>query len=373
MLNTILTILGKETAKQLFKSYFIPLFFKDERFHPKRIFIICLVIVFGYGVYRIPELLPKFSVLFNYYSSLKEIKPEEFMGRIQDVHYLAIIKYLFVFTYLIILLVVQLYIIARKSNKIYHQTEERNVALFAKDIGLVEGVRCANKDERNVVAKTISEKIKTSKTCRFMLVNGYHDLTNPESAIKIALESRKDLDLKLLLLDPFSMYAKKRADRLLPETDEYLSQMRYVRDFFKVVEKIESLKSASNNIDYRVYCSNPFFRIYLFDEEFIFQAYQNDKHGHETPMYHYVSTPRSLYHLGREVFNYHWNRGYKFNEVSIGYYESPFIYYLANMYGLLDESDDVDTLLKEILSFVKRKKDEVDSLEKDGLLTDTDD
>jgi len=149
--------------------------------------------------------------------------------------------------------------------------------------------------------------------------------------------------------------------------------MRYVRDFFKVIEKIESLKSVSNNIDYRIYCSNPFFRIYLFDEDFIFQAYQNDKHGHETPMYHYISTARSLYHLGREVFNYHWNRGFKFDDVSIRYYGSPFIYYLANMYGLLDESDDVDTLLKEILSFVKRKEEEVNSLEKNGLLTETDD
>jgi len=373
--DTILTFLGKESAKQLFKAYLVPLFFKDKKFYPKRILVIILVIIVGYLIYRIPELLPNLAFAFGYYSSLEEIKPSEFMGRMQDEHYLAVIKYLFVLAYLTFLLVIQFFIIAHKQNKIHYNTEERNVALFAQDVGLIEGVRCANKEERSLVVNKISEKIKTSNTCRFMLINGYHDLTDPESEIKIALESRKkDINLKLLLLDPFSEYARKRADKLLPETDEYLSKMRYVKDFFKVVEKIESLKLQSNNIDYKVYCSNPFFRIYLFDEEFIFQAYQNDKHGHQTPMYHYVSTSRSLYHLGREMFNYHWNRGYKFDESSIKYYESPLIYYLAKMYGVLKEpSNDVDKILKDILSYVDDQKKKVAQLEKEGLLTETDD
>jgi len=223
-LDAILAVFGKETVKQLFKTYILPLFFKDGKFYPKRIILISVVSFIGYLLFSLPDYLPKLSIAFDFYPSLEEIKRSEFLYRLQEIHYRSVIKYLFAFTYIIILLVVMFYILARKSKKTHSQSEERNVAMFAKDVGLIEGARCASKEERKVVEKTISKKIKTSETCRFMLINGYHDLTNPESDIKIALESRKkDLNLKLLLLDPFSMYARKRADKLLPETDEHLS------------------------------------------------------------------------------------------------------------------------------------------------------
>ena len=375
-LDTILSVAGKETIKRFFNAYVVPLFIKDGKVHPKRMIVIAFIILLGFISFHAPSILPKIYVVFNDLNTVKEIPTDSFFFRLQDAHYYALSRYVFVLSYLTFILFAWSIVLTKKSNKFSMQTQEMNVALFANDTGLIEGSRCLNTEEQDEVVKKVAGKIDDSTTCRFMLINGYHNFTDPDSLIRVALESKKkSLNLKLLMLDPFSSYAKKRADVLLPETDERLSQMRYIRDFFKVLDKVDALKKAGASVECKVYCSKPFFRLYLFDKnDLIFQAYQDNMHGHHTPMYHYIAKQRSLFHLGRDIFNYHWNRSFKFDEKSLMYYGKPFIFYLAKMYGVLEDNENnADILCGRILEYVESMKAEAEKLESDGFLTDFED
>jgi hypothetical protein len=186
----------------------------------------------------------------------------------------------------------------------------------------------------------------------------------------------KKLIIQALLLDPFSSYAFERAKQLKPETDIRLSQIRYIRDFLRVCQSLDELRTKGANIEYRVYCSNPFFRMYLFDNELVLQSYQASRHGNETPMYIFEAGEGSLFYAGKEIFDYYWNKGFLHDEAWLKKMGIALTVYLAtSMYQIYKDSElpkDIEEIRKRILEYVEKEKLEAEKLDKEGKLSNLD-
>lgn len=368
-----LSIFAKEAIKAFYKAYIEPIYAKNGKIHLRRVLLVLGVIGIGFAVYEAPDYMQRFALVFIY-SSIDEIPANSFIAALSDEKYREAIKYNWSLVYLLILLVNRLVIIIKKHNETLGKDEDRKVAHFAREVGLIEGWRCANDEERVSVINAVADKIEHSNESRFMLINGYHDLIGNDSPIRQAIDVKgRSCFLKVLLLDPFSSYAKKRADRLLPEVDEDNSHLRYIRDYYKVRSELDRLAASGIPIQYKVYCSKPFFRVYLFDNEAIFQTYLDNRHGHQTPMYHYTNSDRSMFHLAEELFSYHWNKGFKFNDADLQRRGEAFTVYLAReMYKLDVDSLDIDGMRKAILDHVEALTKAAEEAEQRGYLTDWD-
>lgn len=367
-MSLILEILNKILdffCKKLLEKLLAEAFYKNDKFSAQRAFWTIGAIIIGFALYFLPDAL---YFLYRYFPTLGENFP--------NLSKLKLTKYLSVSLYWSALVSFAYWKkIKRSSQGEEFKENERKVLMFVRDIRLVNGYRCTNKEERleaeNKIASLIGESVRTDA----MVIHGYHNFTKSDSPIKKALENKKrNLKLRVLLLDPFSSYAQNRASQLDQETDNELSPLRYIRDHLSVVEALNHMKTGGGMVDYRIYCSNPFLRFYLFDEDFVFQTYQNNRHGHATPMYHFATGERSFFQAGKEMFSYYWNKGFLHEKGNLHKMGMPLIIYLANMYGLLVPGNPnykkQSELIEMILNYVNERKNKAELAHNSGKLSE---
>lgn len=247
------------------------------------------------------------------------------------------------------------------------------VLRFVKDIGLHEGNLSETEEEKARAQEAVAKKIASSKKrVRVMVINGYKDLVPAESVIRRALEQKQSaLKFHLLLLDPYSSYARDRADALREEYTHEASRKRYIRDCHRTIEVLAQLKRKGAHIEHRLYCSRPFFRIWLFDKELFVQAYEGGKHGHDTALYNFTKKGRSMYGVADHMFCYYWDRGFVHTDESLRKMGPAFTMYLAQMYGVeIGTPFDVDATRTRILDHAKRELEAALKAEEERKLND---
>ena len=355
--------------KAFFNTLVKNAFFKDGSLDVRRSVITICVVTVGFAFYYLPDAIRFVHALVpaKFTSSNRS-----FVVQLNDKYILLLTKYLTVAVYLIFILAYAAVKAWARGDQVaaIHQTE-RNVVRFVKDVELINGYRCSNAEERQEGLRKIANLIARSPKTELMVINGYHDLAKDGSVVRGALEAKqRNLRLKVLLLDPFSAYARTRATQLMQETDVRLTILRYVRDHMRVIESLDRLKGGGGNVDYRIYCSNPFLRIYLFDQDLVFQTYQANRHGNGTPMYHFRDGERSFFGMGKEIIQYYWNKGFLHTEASLSKMGRPLTLYLAEMYGLEPKNTDSDEGLRErILVHVDKIKRDAEAEDRKGNLS----
>jgi hypothetical protein len=228
-------------------------------------------------------------------------------------------------------------------NETYERRER-----FIRALGLVAGGfggDTAHKQEYMAkVQEETAKLIQKDRLVRVLAVNAAADLVPEDSPIRMAIESERPR-LKILLLDPFSTFARERANYLRQDDDFHTSWLRYVWDFLRTTETLNTIRQSGIHVEHRVYCSRPLFRIYLSENEAtgececISQAYLSHRHGYETPYHQYQYTPNehderdNVITLNRQAFQYIWDRGFSSFTAS-GLTSIPIVYYMANMQGL---------------------------------------
>lgn len=358
----LVELVGKEFGKLLLDEYVFPIFRKDGKFSGKRLLIATFYVALGFLFYETPKLLLAIEDKWNFQSV--------YITNLHSHPYYKLSQFIFSSLYISMLLLAFSITQSKKRNeieKLWAQNER--IAAFANAVNLKAGSRYSNKEERMFILERIRDKIGESQQIRIMLINGTRDIVKHGATIKTAIEKKKeaDLHLKVLLLDPLSSYAEDRAHALRPQTDKKLSRYSYICDFDRTIKQLEHYKSLGMDVDYRIYCSKPFFRFYLFDTDLFIQSYQGSKHGNETPMYHYEKGEDSMHHLGCEMFEYYWDKGFAFSDSSLKAMGDPFAYYLANMYKLdiSGLNNDMNRIRQEILGYSKREITEANALHKD--------
>lgn len=366
-MSIIVDFFAKEGLKAALKA----IVFKDGKFSLRRTSVLAIWLVFAGFFYLVPNFLAKAPQL----EGLDTINL--IIGNLSDEKYLQLARFFSVTLVVAIGLLITVLTIARGQQRVAQMSEdEQNAIRFVKDVSLVGGIRCSNQTEKIDAKRKIAERIGNSARTKIMVINGYHDLARPDSEIRQALERKsRSLNLQVLLLDPFSNYAVDRARQLRQETDLELSKMRYIRDYMSSIRALDDLRRNGAVIEYRLYCSNPFFRMYIFDHDLILQTYQANRHGNETPMYHFSEGERSLFRAGNEFFCYYWDKGFHHEAESLEGRGAALTVYLGKLYGLHTDStipNDVSLLRTEILGYVERQKARVNELSQQGRFTDLD-
>jgi len=374
---SLLEILGGIALKESAKAVLKYAFFTDGKFSPQRTILLLGWLGIAYFVYAIvpTKLIPLVSTI-PIVSDIDWVR-QHIAGIRSSADYLQLSQLYYLSLYCLVTLLLALIRNALGQQRVAELGEtEKNILRFVHEVQLVNWYRCSSDDERKEAVKKIAEKIENSKRTRLMVIHGYHDLVKSDSLIRRALINKgRNLHLQVLLLDPFSKYAVDRAKQLRQETDIDLTIMRYIRDHARVIEALEEFRKKAASVEYRIYCSNPFFRIYLFDRDLIFQTYQAYKHGNETPMYDFLNGEKSLFHAGKEIFDYYWNKGFLHEDSWLVRMGSALTVYLGMMYGLQDDKklpNNVDGLRREILEYVENKKREALELDAQGRITDLD-
>lgn len=218
----------------------VSLVFKDGKFSIKRAKWIVLWLAFAWVIYETPCWILKIPP-FTGNEWLNEL-----IELMNDHNYLQLSQYflLSLFGLVTTLLALMLYGAGAQSVATLSEDDSK-VINFVKDVRLISGSRCSTADEKKDAKRDIASKIENSNRVQIMVINGYHDLADSSSVIRQALEKKKrSLDLKVLLLDPFSEYSVRRAEQLLPEIDMELSRMRYIRDYFRTINSLDELKKT---------------------------------------------------------------------------------------------------------------------------------
>lgn len=365
MLETLVSVFTKETAKALLKA----VLFKDGRLSVKRAITIAALFAIGWIVWQLPIWFLDLPFTSRFIRIVFPI--------IDHPAHLEVVRVALLLVYVILLLFASAIKLHAGQIELAGLVErDRKVIEFAKHVDLVYGNRCVRNEERHEAEERIANEIVQSEATRIMAINAYHDLVSPDSVIRRALEQKgRNLRLQVLLLDPFSEYATERASQLKQETDPTRTRYRYIRDHVKVIQAVKALEKKAALAEFRIYCSKPFFRFYLFDHDFYVQTYQSRQHGNRTALFNFSNGAESLYCLGKEMFEYYWFKGFVHSEESLINMGSPLTLYLARMYGLVkseDEKVDCTNLRQRILQFVESELVKVDELDKSGVLTNRD-
>jgi hypothetical protein len=258
---------------------------------------------------------------------------------------------------------------ATESNaKLAKSVYENKAANFARAVNLVGGSRFSTEAEKAEMTDLIVKKFDETSSIKVMMINWYDDLIPPTSPILHALTKNCNKDIKILLLDPFSTFAKQRSETLAGAGDDEANWNSYINMFLKVRNKLDHLnQDHDGKIEHFVFCSRPFFRFYLFDNDLFVQVYHNKHHGRDSPMFHYRKSDTisiqndSFFQLGVEMFDYYLKHSFQFEDAKLKAKGNPFAVYLARMYGILKDEDvkNPDELRSNILKFVSEKTNTV--------------
>lgn len=346
---------------------FSPIFYCNNQFIWKNIKIFVLIISLGFFFYLLPSLFVISLAALDLQNS-----NVYFIHLTNDVHYFHAIQYISALFYWVIVLVIFLALMARTvaqtNAKLEVIANENKTANFARAVNLVGGSRFSTQAEKDEMTKLIASKFDESSTIRVMMINWHDDLIPTSSPILHALTKNCHKDIKVLLLDPFSSFAKQRSEDLAGAGDDEANWLSYIKMFMKVRNKLDHLNQDHDvKIGHFVFCSRPFFRFYLFDHDLFIQVYHNKYHGRDSPMFHYqkssVSSIQndSFFQLGVELFDYYLKNSFQFDDAKLKAKGNPFTVYLARMYGILKDEDvkNPDVLRAKILKFVQEKTEEV--------------
>lgn len=291
-----------------------------------------------------------------------------FMHITNNVHYFHAIQYVSALFYWVIVLVFLLALmagtVAKTNAKLEVIANENKAANFARAVNLVGGSRFSTQAEKAEMINLISSKFDESSTIRVMMINWHDDLIPTSSPILHALTKNCHKDVKVLLLDPFSSFARQRSEALAGAGDDEANWRSYIKMFIKARNKLDHLNQDHDaHIGHFVFCSRPFFRFYLFDHDLFIQVYHDKHHGRDAPMFHYqkasVSSIQndSFFQLGVELFDYYLKNSFQFDDAKLKMKGNPFTVYLARMYGILKDEDvkNPDELRTKILQFVQEK------------------
>jgi hypothetical protein len=137
-------------------------------------------------------------------------------------------------------------------------------------------------------ARALLDEIKHTRTIKFLSIAGYENIGKQEDSLFFnALRENAGIDLEIILLSP-------SADGILNERIEQLQRVhpRYSKqdvkhEIEKTVDAIKLLTRARNcsNIGAYFYSKHPIFRLIIYDRCLFFSTYENDLHGHESPVY----------------------------------------------------------------------------------------
>jgi hypothetical protein len=239
-------------------------------------------------------------------------------------------------------------------SKALNQIQQRGE--FLQDVG-IERAWVADRAPGAHKAKTQNRTAELMQSnlsaLRILVINGYDDLVDEASPIAKALHShiaqcradpkigaeREGFGVRVLLLDPFSTFAKDRAMNLAGSWSTEWAMKRYVRHFDLARKRLAKL-----GIEHRIYCSRPLFRFYLGtcvsgDQWCVEQSYLRNKHGYETPVFEHVINGNvlpedSFITLAGQAFEYMWDRSFK-DYTEQGLMDSALVVYMAEMYGLI--------------------------------------
>jgi len=346
---------------------FTPIFFNESKFVWKNIKIFILIVVFGFFFYFLPSV---FVII------LKRLDLQDanvyFTHLTNDIHYFHTIQYVSALFYWVIVLVLLLTLmgltVTKTNSRLETIADEYKAAHFARAVNLVGGSRFSTQAEKNEMVELITKKFDESTTIKVMMINWFDDLIPTNSPILHALTRNCHKDIKVLLLDPFSTFAKKRSEDLANAGDDDTNWHSYIKMFLKVKNKLSHLnQDHDGKISHFVFCSRPFFRFYLFDNDLFIQVYHNKHHGRDSPMFHYqksdINTIQndSFFQLGVEMFDYYLKNSFQFDDDKLKAKGNPFTVYLARMYGILKDEDikNPDELRGNVLKFVADKTEEV--------------
>ena len=220
---------------------------------------------------------------------------------------------------------------------------------FTENIGLTKGVTGGDKNHRGnyieAAQDIISNKITSNMKLQILLINGKTDLVEETSEIRKSIIRNKPA-LRVLLLDPFSEYARRRAENLVAKDDLKDGEKAidcYVRCYAETVSALDYLRDHYGvDVEYKTYCSRPLFRFYRGQNNnttswCATQFYLINSHGYESPLYLYeddngVNSRNNFSTLAKDAFEFIWGNGFSYeclDEIDI-----PLIYYLAKMNGV---------------------------------------
>lgn len=366
MLNKIGEKLLFYIWEQHFSKISTPIFYDEGKFNWRNIEIFVLIILYGFLSYFLPSTFAALLIQWDLQNA-----NVYFNHLAYDIHYLHAIQYILALSYWLVVVVIFLILMARtviQSNvRLEAIVNENKAARFARAVNLVGGSRFSTETERMEMIELITKKFDESPTIKVMMINWHDDLIPVSSPILHALTRNCHKNIKVLLLDPFSSFARQRSEHLADAGDVNENWLSYIRMFEKVRNKLNHLNQDHNaNISHTVFCSRPFFRFYLFEQDLFIQVYHNKHHGRSSPMFHYQKSESgsilddSFFQLGVELFDYYLKNSFQFDNDKLKGKGSAFTVYLARMYEILNDSNvnNLDELRAEVLSFVQRKTNE---------------
>jgi len=240
--------------------------------------------------------------------------------------------------------------------------ETEGINKFLKKIGLVKG-RLGSDSEHtqeyiDFFRKQVSENISDDMSQLYiLLINGRGDLANQDSPIYSKLKA-SNVPTKILLLDPFTKFARERAGFLKERETSHDMWLSYICDFLITMKFIEKLKQSNPNIEAKIYCSRPLYRLYFGENSrvsqwCISQCYLNNKHGYDTPIYIYKSKQNvnadgdKFGALAMQAFTLLWENGFSnHNEISDNKVSPQFLLYAASMLdiNITDDQNNIKPL-----------------------------
>jgi hypothetical protein len=132
----------------------------------------------------------------------------------------------------------------------------------------------------------IDQAIKSSKTVRIMSIAGYAYLGEGEkkSLLYKQLKRGKFDSVKVLTVDPSKLaHVKRRAEDLSMSWIDYERETQ--EQITNTKEQCKRLYQAGLPLKFRVMRHDPIFRLVIFDDLLLLSTYENDVHGHESPVY----------------------------------------------------------------------------------------
>lgn len=352
-----------------FSKILAPIFYDENKINWRNIKIFFMLIVLGFFFYFFPSILVPILIHWDWQNT-----NVYFSHLTSDIHYFHAIQYILALSYWVFVLVIFLFLMARTIVKSNAQVEsivnENKAAKFARAVNLVGGSRFSTEIEKKEMLELITKKFDESSTIKVMMINWFEDLITPSSPILHALTKNCQKDIKVLLLDPFSSFARQRSEHLAGAGDDNSNWLRYIYMFKKVRDKLDHINQDHDaKISHSIFCSRPFFRFYLFDQDLFIQVYHDKYHGRSSPMFHYQKSESgsilddSFFQLGVELFDYYLKNSFQFDDAKLKAKGSAFTVYLARMYNILNDSNvnKLDDLRSKILTFVQRKTSEATS------------
>ncbi|NOU35818.1 MAG: hypothetical protein HOO88_03480 [Kiritimatiellaceae bacterium] len=148
--------------------------------------------------------------------------------------------------------------------------------------------------EQQPYAKAIRDQLKNTRTIRMLSMAGYECFgKGPNALIYEELADRPGLAATFLILNPIedNPIIDKRLVQLR-HCDPAYTKVNFIRDINKTITAFSSIVTSDSRVNTNsgalklgLLTCDPVFRLLIFDNCLFMSTYEEDAHGHHTPMY----------------------------------------------------------------------------------------